>query len=108
MKQLTIKRAKVRRRWMIALFVLTLVLLALTPFFVLMTVGGGYRDIILQPDLAGLAILVFLLLWPLGLVLYPDCLVVTAALVFCGVVISVELWRRKRCLEDFYNLRGVV
>jgi len=90
---------------MIALFVLTLLLLVLTPSFVLMTVGGGYRDMILQPDLAGLAIGVCLFFWPLGLMSHPDCLIVTAALVFCGVVIAVELWRRKRFLEETCNLR---
>lgn len=105
MKNLTIKQARVRRRWMIALFVLTIVLLVLTPFFVLMTVGGGYRDMILQPELAGLTVVVILFLWPLGLISYPNCLVATAVLVFCGVVIVQELWRRKRFLEENYELK---
>lgn len=105
MKNLTTKQARVRRGWMIALFVLTLVLLVLTPFFVLMTVGGGFRDLLLYPETAGLTMIVCLLLWPVGLISYPNCLVATAALVFCGVVIAQELWWRKRFLEETYELK---
>jgi len=105
MKNLTITQARSRRRWMIALFVLDILLLALTPPYVMMTVGGGYRDLILQPELAGLTLFVALLLWPFGLVVDPLCFAAAAALVLCGVVIAVELWRRKRYLEETYQLR---
>lgn len=105
MKNLTMEQARSRRVWMIALFVLVIVLTALSPIYVVLTVGGGYKDLILQPELAGLTLFVILLLWPVGLVSYPNCLVVTAALVLCGVVIAVELWRRKWYLEKTYGLK---
>lgn len=105
MKNLTTEQAHNRRMWMILLFVLTIVLTALSPFFSILTVGGGYRDFIYYPELLGLNLLLYLLFWPLVLALDLKCLAVTAALVLCGVVIAVELWRRKWYLEETCGLK---
>ena len=104
MKQLTGEQARVRRRWMTALFVLAIVLTILAPFYVVMTLGGGWREMVLYPNLAVLTAVVLVFLWPVALAVRPVCLAAAGALVACGVVIAVELWRRKRYLEETYGL----
>lgn len=103
MKNLTGEQARVRRRWMTALFGLAIVLTILAPFYVVMTLGGGYREMVLYPDLAMLTVVVLVFLWPVLLAARPVCLAAAGALVLCGVVIAVELWRRKRYLEEIYG-----
>lgn len=105
MKNLTMAQARARRRWMAVLFGLTVILLVLTPFYVILTVGGVYREMILLPELAAATMIIAVLLWPLFVVTEPVCLAATAALVFCGVVIAVELRRRQRYLEVTYQLK---
>lgn len=106
MKNLTMAQARSRRRWMAVLFGLTVILLVLTPFYVILTVGGVYREmLLLPPELAAAIMIMAVLLWPLFVVTEPVCLAATAALVFCGVVIAVELWRRQRYLEVTYQLK---
>ena len=105
MKNLTGAQARRRRRWMTVLFVLAIVLTVLAPFYVVMTLGGGCRELVLYPDLAVLTAVVLVFLWPVALAVKPVCLAAAGALVLCGVVIAVELWRRKRYLEETYGLK---
>lgn len=99
MKKLTTEQARCRSRWMTALFVLAIVLTALSPLYVAMTLGGGLQWLISEPELA----ILWVIFWPGVLLADVRCLLAAAALVACGVVIAVELRRRKWYLEETYG-----
>ena len=99
MKNLTTEQVRCRRRWMTVLFVLAIVLTALSPLYVAMTLGGGLQWLISEPELA----ILWMIFWPGVLFADVRCLLSAAALVVCGVVIAVELRRRKQYLEETYQ-----
>ena len=87
MKKLTTEQARCRSRWMTALFVLVIVLTALSPIYVAMTLGGGLQWLISEPELA----ILWVIFWPGVLLADVRCLLTAAALPAKQTKLSIDI-----------------